>query len=80
MSEICGKTRDPHDGEWRYSGVFLLGLRGRIKRCVKSEATYLSAEEEGSTSGARVAARGKGTTPHEEGYRRNGYGVHHPDV
>ncbi len=33
----------------------------------KREATYLSAEK--STSECRVRAQGKGTTPHEEGYR-----------
>ena len=54
--------------------------RARIKRCVKREATYLSAEEVSLTSKARVGARGKGTSPHEEGYRRRGPGVHRTDV
>ena len=43
--------------------------RARIKGCVKREATYLSAEVRSQTSESRVRARGKGTTPHEEGYR-----------
>ena len=33
LREISGKTRDSHDVEWRYSGVFVLGptpMRGRI--------------------------------------------------
>ena len=32
LSRICGKTRDPHDGEWRYSGVFVLGLTSERAR------------------------------------------------
>lgn len=68
-------------GERKVTGIPVPQLEGgRIKRCVKRKATYLSAEEGLIHSGSRVAARGKGTSPHEEGYRRSGYGVHYADV
>ena len=51
------------------SSLFVGTGRARIKGCVKREATYLSAEVRSQTSESRVRARGKGTTPHEEGYR-----------
>jgi hypothetical protein len=36
LSEIGGKTRDLHDGEWRYLGVFLLGLMSTWARISSS--------------------------------------------
>ena len=32
LSDICGKTRDPHEGKPLYSGVFFLGLASNRAR------------------------------------------------